>query len=48
MIVKMSKIEIAGPKEMLQEALYLLRDMGIFQIEPGAAAGLHEKVGALK
>lgn len=48
MIVKMSKIEIAGPKEMLQEVLYLLRDMGIFQIEPVAAAGLHEKVGDAK
>lgn len=33
MIVKMSKVEIAGLKELLEETLDLLRDMGLFQIE---------------
>ena len=34
MIVRMSKVEIAGPKELLGEALVLLRDLGLFQVEP--------------
>lgn len=38
MIVRMSKIEIVGPKDILQEALALLRDLGIFQIEPASVA----------
>lgn len=42
MIVKMSKIEIAGPKGLLQDVLSLLRDMGIFQLEPEAAALLEK------
>lgn len=33
MIVKMSKVEIAGLKELLEDTLDLLRDMGLFQIE---------------
>ena len=36
MIVRMSKIEIAGPKDLLQRVLALLRDLGIFQVEPAA------------
>jgi V/A-type H+-transporting ATPase subunit I len=42
MIVKMSKVEIVGPKDLLQDVLSLLRDMGIFQIEP-ATVGFIEK-----
>lgn len=33
MIVRMSKVEIIGPKELLLELLSMLRDMGICQIE---------------
>ncbi len=36
MIVRMSKVEIAGPKDLLQKALVLLRELGIFQVEPEA------------
>jgi len=42
MIVKMSKVEIVGPKGLLQEALSRLRELGIFQIEP-ASVGFIEK-----
>ena len=42
MIVKMSKVEIVGPKGLLQEALFRLRELGIFQIEP-ASVGFIEK-----
>src|SRR5512144_621172 len=41
MIVRMSKIEIVGAKELLQDVLSRLRDLGIFQIEP-AAVGILE------
>ena len=42
MIVRMSKVEIVGPKGLLQEALLRLRELGIFQIEP-ASVGFIEK-----
>ncbi len=42
MIVKMSKIEMVGAKDLLQDVLALLREMGIFQIEP-AVLGFIEK-----
>jgi V/A-type H+-transporting ATPase subunit I len=42
MIVRMSKVEIVGPKVLLQGCLGLLRELGIFQIEP-AAVGFIEK-----
>jgi V/A-type H+-transporting ATPase subunit I len=42
MIVRMSKVEIVGPKALLQESIVLLRNEGIFQIEP-AAVGFIEK-----
>jgi len=42
MIVRMSKVEIVGPKDLLQESIVLLRSAGIFQIEP-AAVGFIEK-----
>ena len=42
MILRMSKVEIAGPKERLSDVLSLVRDMGIFQIEP-VTAGFIEK-----
>lgn len=34
MIVRMSKVEIAGPKDLLQKVILLLRELGIFQVEP--------------
>lgn len=34
MIVRMSKVEIVGPKQLLQNVLSLIRTMGLFQIEP--------------
>ncbi len=34
MIVRMSKVEIVGPKEHLLSVLSLLRELGVFQIEP--------------
>jgi V/A-type H+-transporting ATPase subunit I len=34
MIVRMSKVEIVGAKGLLQDVLSLLRELGIFQIEP--------------
>ena len=33
MIVRMSKLEIAGPKELLLEVLEIIRELGIFQLE---------------
>jgi hypothetical protein len=38
----MSKIEIVGEKPLLQGVLSLLRELGIFQIEP-ATVGFIEK-----
>ena len=40
MIVKMSKIEIAGEKKQLEDVLSLLRELRIFQIEPAAIASI--------
>ena len=34
MIVKMSKVEIVGPRELLEKVLYLLQESGHLQIEP--------------
>jgi len=42
MIVRMSKVEIVGPKALLQDTVGLVRELGIFQIEP-AAVGFMEK-----
>ncbi len=48
MIVRMSKIEIVGPKDLLQEAIVVVRELGIFQIEHEAVGfvekGLQEKI----
>ncbi|NJD56380.1 MAG: ATPase [Nitrospirae bacterium] len=38
----MSKIEIVGPKDLLQDVLNVLSSLGIFQIEP-SSAGISEK-----
>ncbi|MDD2582457.1 MAG: V-type ATPase 116kDa subunit family protein [Desulfuromonadaceae bacterium] len=38
MIVRMSKLEIAGPKELLLEVLEVIRDLGIFQLDEENAA----------
>ncbi|MDI6729330.1 MAG: V-type ATPase 116kDa subunit family protein [Thermodesulfovibrionales bacterium] len=43
MIVRMSKVEIAGPKGLLQDVLSMLQESGIFQIEP-TTLGFVEKV----
>lgn len=37
MIVRMSKLEIAGPKDLLLDVLDAIRDEGVFQPEPDAA-----------
>ncbi len=42
MIVRMSKVEIVGPKGLVEDVLRLLKEMGIFQIEP-ATVGFIEK-----
>lgn len=42
MIVRMSKVEIVGPKGLLEGVLCLLKELGIFQIEP-ATVGFIEK-----
>jgi len=34
MIVRMSKVEIIGPKQFLQDVLTLVSSLGIFQVEP--------------
>ncbi|MBI5664861.1 MAG: ATPase, partial [Nitrospirae bacterium] len=36
MIVRMSKVEVAGPRELLEKVLSLLRDTGILEIEPSS------------
>ncbi len=36
MIVRMSKVELAGPRELLEKVLSLLRDTGILEIEPSS------------
>jgi V/A-type H+-transporting ATPase subunit I len=42
MIVKMSKIEIVGAKNLLQDALAKLRELGVFHVEPAAVGFLEE------
>jgi V/A-type H+-transporting ATPase subunit I len=42
MIVRMAKVEIVGAKELLQEVLALLRELGIFQIEPATVGFIEE------
>ncbi len=48
MIVRMSKVGIIGPKALIQDTLGLVRDLGIFQIDPAAARyiekGLEENI----
>ncbi|SPQ00240.1 Putative V-type ATP synthase subunit I [Candidatus Sulfobium mesophilum] len=39
----MSKIEIVGPKALLQDTLTLVRELGIFQIEPEAVGFIEEE-----
>jgi len=39
MIVRMAKVEIVGPKEALLEVLGLVRERGVFQVEPGEGRG---------
>ena len=42
MIVRMSKVEIVGAKDLLQDTLALLRELGIFQIEPATVGFIEE------
>ncbi len=44
MIVRMSKVEIAGPKDSLEGVLSLLQESGILQIEPGAIGFIEKGV----
>lgn len=44
MIVRMSKVEIVGPKNLLQDTLGLLRELGIFQIEAGRVVLLQKRL----
>ncbi|UCD35504.1 MAG: hypothetical protein JSU90_01340, partial [Nitrospiraceae bacterium] len=43
MIVKMSKVEIAGPRDLLEKVLYLLQETGLLQIEPDTKGFIEEK-----
>ncbi|MCK5427317.1 MAG: ATPase, partial [Thermodesulfovibrionia bacterium] len=43
MIIKMSKIEIAGPREFLEKVLSLLQETGILQIEPSTVGFIEKK-----
>jgi V/A-type H+-transporting ATPase subunit I len=43
MIVKMSKVEIAGPRELLEKTLYLLQETGLLQIEPSTKGFIENK-----
>jgi V/A-type H+-transporting ATPase subunit I len=38
----MSKVEIVGAKELLKDALVLLRELGVFQIEPATVGFIEE------
>jgi len=42
LIVRMSKVEIAGPKQLLQDVIAFVRSLGLFQIEP-STVGFVEK-----
>lgn len=46
MIVRMAKVEIVGPKELLMDVLDLVRELGIFQIEPEIRGFVAEEEGA--
>ncbi len=43
MIVRISKVEIAGPREQLEDVLSLLRDTGMLQIEPDAISFIDKR-----
>lgn len=43
MIVKMSKVEIAGPRDLLQNVLSLMQDMELLQIEPSTVGFIEQK-----
>ena len=42
MIVRMAKVEIVGAKDLLQEVLARLRELGVFQIEPATVGFIEE------
>ena len=39
----MSKVEIAGPRELLEKVLYLLQESGLLQIEPSTKGFIENK-----
>ena len=43
MIVKMSKVEIAGPRHLLEKVLYFLQDSGLLHIEPSTKGFIDTK-----
>lgn len=43
MIVRMSKVEIAGPKDLLEETIAILQEMGVLQIEPAKVGFIKDK-----
>lgn len=47
MIVRMSKLEIAGPKELLLDVLEIIRELGTFQPEEESAAVADDRQPAL-
>src|SRR4030066_1053993 len=43
MIVRMSKVEIAGPRGLLEKVISLLQEMGMLQIEPSTIGFIEKK-----
>jgi len=42
MIIRMSKVEIAGSRRLIEDVLYLLRETGTFQIDPDSVSFIGE------
>ena len=43
MIVRMSKLEIVGPRKLLADVLSLLQEAGVLQIEPDSVGFVEKK-----
>jgi V/A-type H+-transporting ATPase subunit I len=48
MIVRMSKVEIAGPRSLLEDALSLLQELGIFQVDRDSVSFIGESRGYVR
>ena len=48
MIIRISKVEIAGPKGLLLETLELLRESRAFQVEAPPALAEQTEIGPLR